>query len=58
MHYAAQFALTPRVVVARTGPEFLIVARDTARPNGDPRLDGYHLAASLPNGHRLFRRPR
>lgn len=56
MHYAAQYALTPRVVSARTGPEFLIVARGMARPDGDPRLEGYHLAASFPAGHRLFRR--
>jgi hypothetical protein len=56
MHYAAQYALTPRVVSARTGPEFLIVARGMARPDGDPRLDGYDLAASFPSGHRLFRR--
>ena len=56
MHYAAQYALVPRVVVGRIGPEFLIVARGTARPEGDPRLDGYFRVASFPGGHRLFRR--
>ena len=56
VHYAAQYALTPRVVSARIGPEFLIVARGTARPEGEPRLAGYHLVASFPGGHRLFRR--
>ena len=56
MHYAAQYALAPRVVVGRIGPEFLIVARGMANPDGDPRLMGYHLAASFPSGHRLFRR--
>ena len=56
MHYAAQYALVPRVVLGRIGPEFLIVARGTARPEGDPRLDGYFPVASFPSGHRLFRR--
>ena len=56
MHYAAQYALAPRVVVGRVGPEFLIVARGTERPNGDPRLDGYHVVASFPSGHRVYRR--
>jgi len=56
MHYAAQYALVPRVVVGRVGPEFLIVARGTARPQGEPRLDGYFRVAAFPSGHRLFRR--
>ena len=56
MHYAAQYALAPRVIVGRVGPEFLIVARGTERPGGDPRLDGYHLVASFPSGHRVYRR--
>jgi hypothetical protein len=54
--YAAQYALAPRVVVARTGPEFLIVAHDTERPGGDARLNGYFLVATTSAGHRLFRR--
>ena len=54
--YVAQYALAPRVVVGRTGPEFLIVADDTARPGGDSRLNGYFLVATTPAGHRLFRR--
>ena len=56
MYFAAQYALVPRVIVGRVGPEFLIVARGTERPGGDPRLDGYHLAASFPSGHRVYRR--
>ena len=56
MHYAAQYALAPRVVVGSVGPEFLIVARGTARPGGDPRLAGYYLVATFPNEHRVFRR--
>ena len=55
MHYAAQYALVPRVIVGRVGPEFLIVARGTERPGGDPRLDGYHQVASFPSGHRVYR---
>ena len=54
--YAAQYALAPRVVLARTGPEFLIVADDTERPGGDARLDGYFLVTTTSAGHRLFRR--
>lgn len=55
-HYAAQYALAPRVVVARTGPEFVIVASGTERPGGDPRLKGYVQVARSPAGHRVFRR--
>jgi hypothetical protein len=54
--YAAQYTLAPRVVVARTGPEFLIVAHDTERPGGDSRLNGYFLVTTTSAGHRLFRR--
>jgi hypothetical protein len=56
MHYAAQYALTPRVVVGRTGPDFLIVPRGSEQPGGDPRLVHYRRVVSYPNGHRLFRR--
>ncbi len=56
MYYAAQYALVPRVVVGRVGSEFLIVARGTARPGGDPRLDGYYHVATFPNEHRVYRR--
>lgn len=56
VHYAAQYALVPRVVIGRVGPEFLIVARGTAGPDGDPRLDGYFRVATFPSGHRLFRK--
>jgi hypothetical protein len=55
-YYAAQYALAPIVVEPRVGAEFVIVARGTARPDGDPRLEPYHVAAALPTGHRLFRR--
>ena len=55
-HYAAQYALVPRVVVGRTGPEFVIVAAGTERPGGDPRLVGYVQVAQTAAGHRVFRR--
>lgn len=55
-HYAAQYALTPRVVRARTGQEFVVVAAGHDRPGGDPRLRGYAPVASSPAGHRVFRR--
>jgi hypothetical protein len=54
--FTAQYALAPRVVVSRTGPEFLIVANGAAHPDGDPRLEGYALVESVPGGHRLFQR--
>jgi hypothetical protein len=55
MYYAAQYALAPRIVVSRAGPEFMIVARGTAQPD-DPRLEGFYPVATLANGHRLVRR--
>jgi hypothetical protein len=57
LHYAAQYALAPRVVVERLGLEFLIVARGAARED-DRRLEGYTRLATTPAGHRLFRRLR
>ena len=56
MHYAAQYALAPRIIVGRTGSEFVIVALGTERPGGDPRLSGYVQVARTPAGHRVFRR--
>ncbi len=56
MHYAAQYALAPRVVRGRTGQEFVIVAAGTENPDGDPRLQGYVQVARTPAGHRVFRR--
>lgn len=54
--FTAQYALAPRIVVSRTGPEFLIVARGAARPGHDERLEGYRHVHSVPGGHRLFRK--
>jgi hypothetical protein len=54
--FIAQYALAPRVVVSRVGPEFVIVARGTARPGGDSRLDGYAHVTSVDGDHRLYRR--
>jgi len=56
IHYAAQYALAPRVIRARTGQEFVIVAAGHDRPGGDVRLRGYAPVASSPAGHRVFRR--
>jgi hypothetical protein len=58
MHYAAQYALVPRLIVGRAGAEFLIVARGTARGSGDVRLIGFHPVASFSGGHRLYQRDR
>ncbi len=55
-HYAAQYALAPRVIRARTGQEFVVVALGTERPGGDPRLRGYVQVARTSAGHRVFRR--
>jgi hypothetical protein len=56
MHYAAQYSLVPRVVVPRVGPEYLIVAHGTPRPNEEPRLAGFSPVATFPTGDRLYRR--
>lgn len=56
IYYASQYALVPRVVLSRTGPEFLIVPRDTEVPGGDERLAGFVPVRMFPTGHRLFRR--
>jgi hypothetical protein len=57
--YAAQYALAPRLMTTRmgpeSGPEFLIVARGTDRAD-DPRLAGYRLVSRTPGGHRVYRR--
>ena len=55
-HYAAEYALAPRIVIENRNYQFLIVASGAERPGGDPRLDGYVLVTTLPEGHRLFRR--
>ncbi|MGE0444654.1 MAG: hypothetical protein AB7P99_05455 [Vicinamibacterales bacterium] len=55
-HYAAQYALAPRIIVTRLDQQFLIVAAGAADPAGDPRLDGFVEAARFASGHRLFRR--
>jgi hypothetical protein len=55
-HYAAQYALAPRIIVTRLDQPFLIVAAGAADPAGDPRLDGFVEVVRLPAGHRLFRR--
>ena len=56
VHYAAQYALVPRVVVSRVGHEFMIVAHGMPRPGHDPRLDGYFLVSVTPEDHRVYRR--
>jgi hypothetical protein len=56
LHYAAQYALTPRVVVAHTGPDWLIVPPGAEDPAGDARLAGYRRVRTFANGIRLFRR--
>lgn len=56
--HAAQYALAPRVLVARTGPDYLIVAPDAAVPESDPRLTGYEPVRADAAKHRLFRRVR
>ncbi len=55
-HFAAQYALAPRVILSTPDYEFLIVANGAAREGGDPRLDNFVPVARYPSGHRLFRR--
>lgn len=54
-YYAAQYALVPRVILSRVGPEFLIVPRGAAQED-DERLQGFHELKIFASGHRLFRR--
>jgi hypothetical protein len=62
--YLAQYALTPRIVVIGTAPEFVIVVPDASveageslgAAAGDPRLAGFVLHQRLDNGLRIFRR--
>lgn len=56
LHYAAQYALVPRVVQARPGAEFIVVPRGTVRPDADSRLTGFYPVVTLPSGDRLYRR--
>jgi hypothetical protein len=55
-HYAAQYALAPLVIVARTGADLVIVPRGTVRPEADERLTAYLPVLTLPSGHALYRR--
>ena len=55
-HYAAQYALAPRIVATRLDQRFLIVANGAAMPGGDARLDDFVEVARSPAGHRVFRR--
>ena len=60
----AQYVLTPRIVVMGTQPDYVIAGPETLTPDDDlrggpsrdPRLRGFVLYASFPNGMRLFRR--
>jgi hypothetical protein len=62
--FIAQNVFTPRVVVADTSPDYVIAGPETLTPDGDlrgapssdPRLRGFVLFASYPNGMRVFRR--
>jgi len=56
MRHVAQYALAPRVIVFKVGPEFLIVPRGAVASDRDPRLDGFHPIATFRSGHRVFRR--
>lgn len=56
--HAAQYALAPRVLVAGTGPDHLIVAPEAGLSERDPVLTGYQPVRSSTAGHRLFRRAR
>jgi hypothetical protein len=56
VYYVAQYAYAPRQVVRDTGPLFLIVPNDAARPGVDERLAGFVPVAALTSGHRLYRR--
>jgi hypothetical protein len=62
--FLAQYALTPRIVVIGTTPEFVIVVPEVSLEGGDspggaahdPRLAGFVLFQRLSNGIQVFRR--
>ena len=62
--YLAQYALTPRIVVIGTTPEFVIAVPEASVEGADrlgaaaadPRLAGFVLYQRLGNGLRIFRR--
>jgi hypothetical protein len=62
--YLAEYALTPRIIVPGTGPEFVIVVPEAGVddqdgrgiPSRDGRLPGFVLYARAANGLRVFRR--
>src|SRR5262245_4046978 len=62
--YAAQYALTRRLLVPGSGPTYVIVDPDALIPDAggrgtesaDPRLRSYSLYERFPNGLRVFRR--
>jgi hypothetical protein len=57
VYYVAQYACAPRLVMRRrTDLEFLLVARDAARPGRDERLVDFEPFAGSSSGHRLYRR--
>ena len=62
--YLAQYALTPKIVVIGTAPEFVIVVPEAAIDGGDspgtaardPRLAGFVLYKRFSNDLRIFKR--
>jgi hypothetical protein len=62
--YLAEYALTPRIVVLGTEPDFVIVVPEAGVDDGggrgtiskDSRLAGFVLYAQFPNGLRIFRK--
>jgi hypothetical protein len=62
--YLAEYALTPRVVVFGTAPQFVIVVPEVSIEGGedrglasrDPRLNDFALYEHFDNGLRIFRR--
>ena len=53
-YQAAQYALAPRVVLSRVGPEYLIAPNGAAQGETDERLRGFRPVHEFPSGHRLF----
>jgi len=67
LFYVAEYALTPRVIVIDTTPEFVIAHPGSPTgvdkgvvitPDRDPQLDGFVLYKTAESGLRIFRRAR
>jgi hypothetical protein len=54
--HVGQYVLAPRLLVAGSGPEWVIVRTDAPASVADPRLAAYQPVGRSAGSHRLYRR--